>query len=299
MDPEKTIAFDAVERARAAFDGFPNHWQIASLAIERLAADERVIGLYLSGSFANGKPDHWSDVDLYVVVPDGAADDLIASHQRLISEVGSIATKFPATHLGDPRQIIVFYRAIEPIHFDYQYRELEQLEARPQDSNVTILLDRTGELERWREACRREATPSGPTLAELQHLEDRFWAWCWYTHAKIERGELWVAREAVEFLRNEVLLPLAHREGQIFEGNRRLESKLPKDTQDLLESTIPEGHSASSYSQALDRTMDVYLQLFRSIPPHHRAEVQLVDRDYFRAKMTGYKKASPSAGQSD
>src|SRR6266571_2196264 len=294
MDPEKTIAFDAVERARAAFDGFPNHWQIASRAIERLAADERVVGLYLSGSFANGKPDRWSDIDFYVVVPDGAADDLIGSHEQLISEVGRVATKFPATHLGDPRQIIVFYRAIEPIHIDYQYRELGQLKARPQDSNVTILLDRTGELERWREACGREATPSGPTPEKLQYLEDRFWAWCWYTHAKIERGELWVAREAVEFLRNEVLLPLAHRDGQIFEGNRRLESKLPSDTQALLEATIPEGHSASRYSQALHRTMEVYLQLFRLIPLRHRAEVHLVDRAYFRAKMSGYEKSNPT-----
>jgi hypothetical protein len=287
MDPKKTTtATDAVERARAAFDGFPDQWQIASRAIERLATAERVVGLYLSGSFAKGKPDRWSDIDLYVVVPDGTADEVIGSHERLIRGVGDLATMFPATHLGDPHQIIVFYRAGQPIHVDYQYRELGALMPRRQDSNVIVLLDRTGEIERWRQACRQEPDSPGPTSEQLQYLEVRFWGWCWYTHAKIERGELWEAREALEYLRSNVLLLLAHSARQVFEGNRRIEQKLPPEIQDLLASTIPARHSASSYSEALDGIIDAYLQLFDSLPPSGRAEVQLVDRDYFRSKIS-------------
>ena len=282
MDPKKTpTASDAVERARAAFDGFPDHWQIASRAIERLAAAERVVGLYLSGSFAKVKPDRWSDIDLYVVVPDGAADEVINSHERLIGEVGDMATMFPATHLGDPHQIIVFYRAGDPIHVDYQYRELGALKPRRQDSNVTVLLDPTGELERWRQACQQEPESSGPISEQLQYLEVRFWGWCWYTHAKIERGELWEAREAVEYLRSNVLLALAHGDTQVFEGNRRLERKLAADVQDLLASTVPESHSARSYGQALARITTAYAKLFDRVPANVRAGVTLVDRGYF------------------
>lgn len=273
---------DAVESARAALDGFPEHWQIASRAIKRLGADERVLGLYLSGSFAKGKPDRWSDIDLHVVVPDGAVDEVLGSHERLIREVGDIATSFPATHLGDPHLIIVFYRASEPIHVDYQYRALGALKPKREDSGVIILLDRARELERWREACRRDPAAPGPTAERLQYLEDRFWGWCWYAHAKIERGELWEARDAMEYMRSHVLVPLARRRGQHLEGNRRLEDELPTETQDLLTTTVPASHGASGYSKALDRITHAYSQLFDSLPAKDRAQVVQVDRDYFR-----------------
>jgi hypothetical protein len=54
----------AIESARPVFEGFNDHGRVASRAIEHLAADVRVAGLYLSGSFAKGKPDRWSDNDL-------------------------------------------------------------------------------------------------------------------------------------------------------------------------------------------------------------------------------------------
>jgi predicted nucleotidyltransferase len=271
---------NTVEPAHSAFKKFPEHWQVASRAIELLQADERVLGLYLSGSFAKGKPDRWSDIDFYVLVSDGAEDEVIRSHERLFREVADVATLFPATHLGDPHQIIVFYRSSEPIHVDYQYRALGALKPQKKDSSVIILLDRAGELVRWREACRREPAPPGPTTEQLQYFEDRFWGWCWYAHTKIERGELWEARDMVEYLRSHVLLPLAHREGQLFEGNRRVEDKFPDDIQRVLAETVASGHSASGYRKALDSTMHAYSQLFDSLPVEARAEVRQVDRDY-------------------
>jgi predicted nucleotidyltransferase len=269
---------DAVEAARSAFEGFPEHWLIASRAIERLQADERVSGLYLSGSFAKGEPDRWSDIDLYVVVADGAVDEVVASHARLIREVGDVTTLFPATHLGDPDQ---FYRARDPIHVDFQYRSPGALSPRSQDSDVIILLDRTGELECWRDACRRQPAAMRPTIERLQYLEDRFWDWCWYAHAKIERGELWEARDAIEYVRSQVLVPLAHRDGQLFEGNRRLEDKLPLDVQDLLAATVPADHSADAYSQTLEQMMSAYSRLVDALPAEDRAGVRQVDRAYF------------------
>jgi len=283
----KSTVADAIKAARPRFEAFPDHWQIASRAIERLTADDRVLGLYLSGSFAKGKPDRWSDIDIYVIVPDGAADEVIASHAALIREVGDIATVFPATHLGDPHQIIVFYKVNEPLHVDYQYREVGSLAPRRQDSKVMILLDRTGQLERWQQACRHEPDGASRGAEQLQYLETRFWGWCWYTHTKIRRGELWEAREALEFVRSNVLLPLAHGEDQLFEGNRRLEQKLNHDLQGRLAATIPASHSASGYSQALGRIIRTYLELFGAMPASALDEVTLVDRDYFIAAIRG------------
>lgn len=282
MRSEKTgIATDAVEAARSAFEGLPEHWEIAARVIERLQADESVMGLYLSGSFAQGKPDRWSDIDIYVVVADEALHEVASRHERLIRQAGDIVASFRATHLGDPHQRIVFYRASKPIHVDFQYRARGSLKPRKKDGSVIILLDRGGDLEPWKEACKREPDDSSRTPERIQYLEDRFWAWCWYAHAKIQRGELWEARDAVEYIRSNVLVPLAHPEGQLLEGNRRLEGKLSADTQVLLTTTIPAGHSASAYGEALERIMRAYSQLFDALPAEVRARIRQVDRDYF------------------
>lgn len=278
----KTSITDAIETARTAFEAFPDHWRIASRAIELLAPDERVSGLFLSGSFAKGKPDRWSDIDFYIIAKSDSSVEEVISHQdKLIREVADVATLFPATHLGDPHQVIVFYRANEPIHVDYQYRKLGWLVPRRRDSNVMILLDRSGDLARWREACRMAPEESSVTSEQLQYLEVRFWGWCWYAHTKIERGELWEARDALEYLRSNVLVPLAHYEGQVLEGNRRLERKLAPDLQNLLASTIPESHSAGSYGQALARIVAAYMELFDRVPANARSGVTVIDRGYF------------------
>ena len=89
-------ATDAVEAARFAFKGSPSTGRrIAGDRAQR--ADAGVLGLYLSGSFAKGMPDRWSDVDLYVVVADGMVEEMIDSHHQLIRAVGDVATLFPAT----------------------------------------------------------------------------------------------------------------------------------------------------------------------------------------------------------
>ncbi|GAC1520694.1 MAG: aminoglycoside 6-adenylyltransferase [Chloroflexota bacterium] len=265
----------------AAFERLPEHRRLAERAIRALSEDAAVLGLYLSGSFAYGVPDRWSDIDLYILVGDGEAGRTIARHDTLIRGVGPIGTIFPATHLGDSHQIIVFYRADEPLHVDYQYREVCQLKLRRKDERVQILLDRTGALETWRAACRREPHAPEPTHEQVQYLEDRFWAWCWYMYCKIRRGELWEARDALEYMRTHVLLPLAHSEGQVFEGTRRLETKLPDDVQRLLAGTLPQTHSPAGYERALDCLMDGYVQLFGALPVDVRARVGTIDRDYF------------------
>jgi predicted nucleotidyltransferase len=285
--PPKTSIADAIETARTAFAAFPEHWRIASRAIELLAADEQVSGIYLSGSFAKGKPDRWSDIDLYLIArPDSSVEELIRRHDKLIRDVADVATLFPATHLGDPHQLIAFYRASEPIHVDYQYRKLGWLVPRQRDSDVIILLDRHGDLTRWREACRTAAAESSTTPEQLQYLEVRFWGWCWYAHTKIERGELWEARDALEYLRSNVLVTLAHHDGQVFEGHRRLEQKLKPDVQDLLASTIPASHNTSSYREALDRIIDAYQRLFDRLPAAASEGVTLLDSDYFIEAIT-------------
>jgi predicted nucleotidyltransferase len=129
---------------RGAFGGLPEHGRVLESAVSLLAADTRVEALYLSGSLAAGTPDPWSDIDLWIVVQGGDIEEVINAHRSLIGQVAPIGTLFPATHLGNPHQIIVFYKEAYPVHVDYQYTEARELVPRRRDAEVVILLDRTG-----------------------------------------------------------------------------------------------------------------------------------------------------------
>jgi predicted nucleotidyltransferase len=265
-------------------DKLQEHESILNRAVALLSEDPRVLGIYLAGSFVMGSPDEWSDIDLYIIVANGEVDGVIQDHHDVLGKVGSLLTLFPATHLGDPHQIIAFYQASYPIHVDYQYRAVGDLVPRRKDAKVKILLDREGKIRKWREASATTEETDDLAVDQLQYLEDRFWAWCWYTHAKIQRGELWESRDSIEHIRTNVLVPLACASaGVVFEGTRRLEAKLDNTTQRQLEETIPKRHTRDGYQQALISAMQVYEALFDSLP--EAVSVNRVDRSYFRSSM--------------
>jgi Nucleotidyltransferase domain len=265
-------------------DKFHEHEGILNRAVALLSEDSGVVGIYLAGSFALGIPDEWSDIDLYIIVANGEVDRTRQRHFDLFGKVGQLLTLFPATHLGDPNQIVAFYHASSPIHVDYQYRAVGDLVPRRPDRDVKILVDRDGQLRKWRKACLATEETGGLGVERLQYLEDRFWAWCWYTHAKIQRGELWEARDGIEYMRTNVLVPLACAvAGVAYEGNRRVETKLESATKQQLEETIPKQHTRDGYEQALTNAMDLYEALFDSLP--EAASIDRVDRRFFRNSL--------------
>jgi predicted nucleotidyltransferase len=120
-----SISQEVLINIKPSFVNLPDHWQIFERAVIQLAADDRVLGLYLSGSFANGKPDHWSDIDLYIIVEDGQADSIIVEQQKIIASIAPVATSFPATHLGDPHQIIVFTKRVSRFMWTFSIRSCQ------------------------------------------------------------------------------------------------------------------------------------------------------------------------------
>lgn len=65
------------------------HGELLGRAVARLRQDERVVALILGGSLARGAADLYSDVDLYVVVRDGAFDAILAERDAVTEVVGS------------------------------------------------------------------------------------------------------------------------------------------------------------------------------------------------------------------
>jgi predicted nucleotidyltransferase len=261
-----------------SFDRFSEHRKIAENILERLKPDERVLGVYLSGSFAHGRADRYSDLDFYIVVASEHRDRIKQDHASLRADVGELLSDFPATHMSDPNQLIALYKASYPVHVDYQYRTPEELAARTKDRHVLIFWDKSGELSAWKNKCAEVRETYAPTQESLQYFEDRFWTWCIYADSKIRRGELWEARDMIEYLRNNVIVRLiSYSKSVPFEGNRRLETKFSDETLSVLQSTLQKGHSPNGYAKALLSLADLYVELMDRAIKKFRLEIQRSD----------------------
>lgn len=279
----------SVSLPTSKFEKFPEHYSVLEKAVSLLITDPRILGIYLSGSFANGQPDQYSDLDINLLVSSADRESVVKDHEKLRSEVAKIATWFPAVHLNNPNQIIVFYEKRYPIHVDYEYKTPEELKPIAKGKDAFILLDKDGALDKWKAVCSETKENMSPTLERLQYFEDRFWAWCTYTDGKIKRGELWEARDAIEYIRSNVLNRLAYYVNDLGnEGNRRLERKFPKEMLEKLESTIPVTHATDSYEKALLNMLDVYKTFFdRAINSRGITGIKNADREYFMMSIKG------------
>jgi hypothetical protein len=154
--------------------------------------------------------------------------------------------------MGDPNQIIGLYSGTYPVHVDYQYRAPEELVPRVKDRSALVFWDSSGELRAWKKKCAHVREAYSPAADAIEYFEDRFWISCIYADSKIRRGELWEARDMIEYLRNKVIVPLMSYSSSLpLEGNRRIEGKFRDGMISALRSTLERGHSRSGYARAL------------------------------------------------
>jgi predicted nucleotidyltransferase len=68
-----------------------NHQAILDRFLMACQADERIIAAFLVGSYAKGKADEHSDLDLYIVTRDDAFDDFVANRESFVRLLGEPA----------------------------------------------------------------------------------------------------------------------------------------------------------------------------------------------------------------
>ena len=69
--------------------GLPhNHQVIVSRFIAACQADERVVAAFLSGSYARGTADSYSDLDLGLITTDAAYEDFLAGRAAFLRLLG-------------------------------------------------------------------------------------------------------------------------------------------------------------------------------------------------------------------
>src|SRR2546425_1445712 len=81
-----------------------------------------VLGMAIAGSFVDGTPDEYSDLDLRVVLTDGSFERLFSRREELARECGPLVAAFTGEHVGEPHLLITLYNDL--VHVDFLFTEL-------------------------------------------------------------------------------------------------------------------------------------------------------------------------------
>jgi predicted nucleotidyltransferase len=237
----------------------PQHRELLERAFARFQDDARAVGLVVGGSLAYGGADFYSDVDLYVVVRDGAFEEVFAERDPIAEAVGSRLFAFDVDPVpgGSTDHIVIYERLVK---FDFMYLRESELEPHPKWVSCAVLKDTGGRVGTV--VARSEALgPPRPSAEELSELNQKFWTWCWYAFGKIERGELWEALDGLHSIRTLALVPLLDWSGERpHEGYRRLERKTNQEQASRLSATV-----APMQVHALHAALRAEVELFREL----------------------------------
>lgn len=97
---------------------------------------------------------------------------------------------------------------------------------------------------------------------------------------------MWEARDAIEYLRSNLLVRLAYHAHAVRpEGNRRIGTKFRKEAIAELEHTLPVARSQRAYGDALRATALCYIEFIGDAAKKANIAVQEKDRVYVLSKL--------------
>jgi predicted nucleotidyltransferase len=266
-----------------SLDRLPQHRELLERVFTRFRDDIRALGLVVGGSLARGGADFYSDVDLYVVVRDGAFEDVLAERDSTAEAVGSTFFGFVVDPVaGGSTDHIVLYDG--PVKFDFMYLRESDLGPHPRWDGCVVLKDTDGRLGAV--VARSEALgPSRPSAEGLLELNQKFWTWCWYAFGKIERGELWEALDGLHSIRSLALVPLLDWSAERrHEGYRRLERKTNQEqTSRLLATVAP--MKASALHAALRAEVELFRELRAAVLDRYGLTIDLAPEEVLESEM--------------
>lgn len=213
----------------------PHHQNITNRFIAACQSDERVLAAFLSGSYARGAADAYSDLDFGLITADEAYDDFLAERVAFIRQLGEPI--FLEDYQGEGR---TFLFAIFPDGTEVELglgREshFTDLYSGP----YKVLLDKKGILAEavftWHEP------PQAEQMETLHGLI--YWFWHNLSHHFINplaRGQLWSAYGALEDLRRACIDIARLRQdfSMRAEGYERLEQAVPVEQLSPLQPTF-------------------------------------------------------------
>jgi predicted nucleotidyltransferase len=267
-----------------SLDRLPQHRELLERVFARFRDDIRAVGLVLGGSLAQGGADFYSDVDLYVVVRDGAFEDVFAERNSTAEAVGSPLFGFAVDPVsGGSTDHIVVYEG--PVKFDFMYLRESDLGPHPRWDGCVVLKDTDGRVGAV--VARSEALgPPRPSAEGLSELNQKFWTLCWYAFSKIERGELWEALDSLHNIRGLALVPLLDwTAGSRHEGYRRLERKTNQEQASRLSATVAPMRAHALHA-ALRAEMELFRELRAAVLDRYGLTIDLAHEEVLESEMS-------------
>ncbi|HEV2566869.1 MAG TPA: hypothetical protein VGU19_17475 [Microvirga sp.] len=242
----------------------PAHAAFLDRARGILSADPRIQALLAGGSLVHGGMDAFSDLDLVVVVEEGAYGEVMGSRMEIARRLGPLLSAFTGEHVGEPRLLICLYGP-GPLHIDLKFVTLADLDRLVERPAVLWARDEGAVVERVDRA--EIAWPN----RDPDWFEARAWIWLHYGAARALRGELFEAIGMLAFFRDQVLGPMLYRRaGRPQRGVRRIEAH-GLDGTGRLAATIAR-HDLASVKAGLVAAIDLYLDLRADAPPRSQVE---------------------------
>lgn len=246
------------------------HRAFIDVALRVLPEDSRILGLAAAGSYLTDNMDEFSDLDLVVITEPGKQDEVLRDRVAIARELGTYLAGFTGEHVGEPRVLITLYGS-PLIHVDLKFVSLADAHVRVEEPAVLWQRDErvSGALSQGRGVYPQP---------DIAWIDERFWIWMHYGALKIGRGEIFEAIDMINYVRSNVLGPLAlRRAGARPQGVRRLETADP-DFAAALRETVP-SCTKGDCLRALYVCVDLYRQLradYSNLKRHEGVEQEVL-----------------------
>ena len=214
----------------------PAQRDLLARVLDWYGPDERVLGLMLYGSLAQGEGDEYSDIDLNVLVDTAWYSMVMVEASLAVENFGRVLY----TMSGGRDELTQVYAYFDcHVKLDLDFMLPGQIGVYRERRNHRVFKDATGELAAAVAHAARLPKRFVPIPADMPALDATFWMHCVDAASKAVRGELWRARSVVEQLRGEVLTCLAAwLDGRRPTGYRRIETRLSPELLAGWENTV-------------------------------------------------------------
>jgi hypothetical protein len=205
----------------------PNHRRVLSALIESCSRINGFSALFVSGSTATHTMDTHSDLDLGVVF-DSDKTRTAAWEDRWDWQLEPWFHRFDADHIKPHFVIYLFNPCVKADINLYTADDLPSWKGAP----FEIIFDPKGRLESWCEtsnarAIKESGSVPSPSTSELDHDDERVWAWLIYCAQHVQRDEYYSVLSGFRDIRTVLERWSADLQGEPSFEVRRLETRWP------------------------------------------------------------------------
>jgi predicted nucleotidyltransferase len=187
--------FDALGgKGRMASKLGPNHQILVNRFVEACQADERIIAALLVGSYVKGKPDKYSDLDLFVITTNEAYEEFAATRDSFVHQLGE---PFFMEDFDLPGIAFLIFSDGSEVELSY-VRESQLDEVF--NEQFQVLLDKKNIMAAI--VSREQEIDQDKQKEKLRRLIQWFWHEMSHFTTALGRGQLWWAQGQLEALRS-------------------------------------------------------------------------------------------------